>query len=320
MLHNAYGWIPEKQHKNQLKVFASESVSRFPWDDTDKPPIIAWENFKQHVTDYAVSRDDDRRQGFCNWPWVIAEYFHIPWFDPDQGQLGTCAGFAADTASWCMMLQHLADGVELEFIKTNPYPAWVLGREDANYRGGGATMSMVLNGINKYGRFPESIAGTYEESIRSQRNWRSLASPASEHQVGCCFLGDLSRNEMADAIIMCVRAGHPVAFGGSTAIANTPTYQNGIKQGVIRGTWAHATAFVAYREHKDVVYLAHMNSWGKVYGNDKYEDAPASVVWLSEADVRRMCSGNYADAFVITYAESTQGKPNWSHKPYRITR
>lgn len=317
-MYNSSGWVPEKQYQNILNAFRSDMVSQYPWNETDKPPAVAWEVFKPFVIDRTAWRDNQRRRGEKLYPWNIAKYFKIAWADPNQGNLGTCAGFAADTASWCMLLQHIADGVELAFVKTNPYPAWILGKQDAGYRGDGATMSMVLTGINRYGRFPESVAGTYEESIRSNRNWRNLADPAAQHQVGCCYLGELSKQEMAEAIILCVRAGHPIAFGGSTAIANTPSYRNGIKQGVLQGSWMHATAFVAYREHQGVVYLAHMNSWGKSYGEDQKENTPASVVWVSENDVRKMCNGSYSDAFAITYTESTQGEPNWNHNPHTI--
>ncbi|MGL6226136.1 MAG: hypothetical protein ACRC10_05870 [Thermoguttaceae bacterium] len=217
-----------------------------------------------------------------------------------------------------MLLQHLADGVELEFIPSNPYPAWVLGREDAGYIGGGASLSMVLNGINKYGRFPISRVGTYNESIRKGVNWRNYIQDAEPFQAGCCYLGNLPSREMADAIILSVRAGHPIVFGGSTAVSNKPVYKEKVKTGTLQGRWSHATAFVAYRIISGTVYLAHMNSWGNVYGVGQYEKDPGSVIWLSEEDIRAMCAGTYRDAFAITYVESTKGPKNWNLAPRQI--
>jgi len=311
-MHVSSGWCPESDCPESLNALLSSApIGAYPWDDTDKPPVVRWSDFKPVVTDRAVFRDWQRQAGICNWPWLIAQRFGIAWTDPNQGSLGTCAGFAADTASWCMLLQHLADGVELEFVPTNPYPAWVLGREDARYRGGGATLSMVLNGVNRYGRFPIAKVGTYAESIRSRVNWRTRINDAEPFQAGCCYLGQLTTREMVEAIMLCVRAGHPVAFGNSVAVSNTPVYLNGVKTGALRGSWAHATAFVAYREIGRRPFLALMNSWGKVYGVGQTENDPASVIWMSEENVRKMCEGRYRDAFTITYAESTPGAVNW---------
>ncbi len=318
--YNTGGWFPESEHPESLETFFSlaDYDGAYPWEDTERPPVVRWADFEPLLAKRARERDELRAAGFCHWPWVIARHFGIPWIDPNQGSLGTCAGFAADTASWCMLLQHLADGIELEFVSSNPYPAWVLGREDARYRGGGASMSMVLNGINRYGRFPIAKVGTYAESIRSRINWRKRIDEAEEFQAGCSYLGNLSSREMADAILLCLRAGHPVAFGGSTAVANTSDYSEGIKKGTLRGRWSHATAFVAYRQHRNRTYLAHMNSWGNVYGMGRIENEPGSVVWLDFEDVRKMCAGNYRDAFAITYVESVRSQRNWNLAPVPI--
>lgn len=314
------GWFPESEFEESLNVFFQNGnyFGQYPWEDTDKPPVIRWEDFRSDVEEKARLRDRERAQGKCNWPWIIAESLGIPWTDPDQGSLGTCAGFAADSASMCMLLQHLSDGIELKFVASNPYPAWVLGRSDANYRGGGASLSMVLNGINKYGRFPISRAGTYAESVRKNIDWKAKIDDAEPFQVGCSYLGHLSSRELADAILLCVRAGHPVAFGGSTAVSNTPVHRDGVKTGSLRGSWMHATAFIAYRELEGKIYLAHLNSWGNSYGLGKYERDPGSVIWLSEEQVREMCSGRYRDAFTITYAESVPGRKNWKLSPLQI--
>ena len=313
---NSSGWCPESEFPESLNTFlALAPIGNYPWDDTDKPPVVHWSHFKGIVSDQAVYRDRQRHAGICDWPWLTAQRFGIAWVDPNQGSFGTCAGFAADTASWCMLLQHLADGIELEFVPTNPYPAWVLGREDARYRGGGASLSMVLNGINRYGRFPITKVGSYAEAVRSRTDWRKRADDAEPFQAGCCYLGHLTTREMCDAILLCVRAGHPVAFGNSVAVANTPAYTNGVKTGVLRGGWSHATAFVAYREIGGRPYLALMNSWGRVYGVGKNENEPGSVIWMSEENVRRMCEGRYRDAFAITYVESTPGAVNWKLIP-----
>jgi len=311
-MHVSSGWCPESECPESLNTFLSSApVGNYPWDDTDKPPVVRWADFAPMVAERAAYRDRQRQAGICDWPWIVAQRFGVAWADPNQGSLGTCAGFAADTASWCMLLQHLADGIELEFVPTNPYPAWILGREDARYRGGGASLSMVLNGINRYGRFPVAKVGTYAESIRSRTDWRKRTSDAEPFQAGCCYLGHLSTRDMVAAILLCVRAGHPVAFGNSVAVSNTPVYLNGVKTGTLRGGWSHATAFVAYREIGGRPYLALMNSWGKVYGTGKTESDPASVIWMSEENVRRMCEGRYRDAFTITYVESTPGVVNW---------
>lgn len=320
MKHHNSGWIPEREKPDVLGDFLESSRydGDYPWDKTDKPPVVRWEDFEPIVRERKIHRDIQRNDGQCLWPWVIAKHFGIPWVNPNQGNLGTCAGFAADSASSCAVLQHKADSVGMEFVPTNPYPAWVLGRKDANYRGGGASMSMVLSGINKYGRFPVSVAGTYAESIRKGVDWKKYANEAERFQSGCCYIGGMDSDEMFQAIMLCVAAGFPVAFGGSTAVSNTPTYRKEAKTGTLRGSWMHATALVAYREIAGEPYLAHLNSWGNCYGTGRYEQDPGSVIWLSESNVKKMCRGSYRDAFAITYAESGAVKTNWDLAPIEI--
>jgi len=62
-------------------------------ETTTQPIVVPWNQFKARVAEQKRIRDSLRHQGFCFWPWVIADWFKIGWDDFSQGSRGSCAGW-----------------------------------------------------------------------------------------------------------------------------------------------------------------------------------------------------------------------------------
>ena len=305
------GWIPECHEESgfqnwmELQGTWNEHEQR---EKTTQPVVVPWETFSSRVAEQKKIRDSLRNQGFCFWPWQIAKHFNIDWLDFNQGNRGSCAGCATNNAVNTMLLMHLADGYSFKFKRFNPYYTWDLGKRDANYRGEGASLSMMLTCANKRGMFPVDKAGSYEDSLRNPPNYsQDILAIAENFQIAACYLGDYQGDELARIVFDSVAAGYPVVFGNSVAVSQQIRYTGKIKTAINSGGWMHATSRVAYRQENDgTEYIAHQGSWGKYWETGKYEGEPASIVWESYETFSQACHVRYSDAFAICMVEAEQ--------------
>lgn len=299
-----FGWVPEQDFPQSYRALKDWS----PDDETEssnQPILVEWQDFKDIVQKKKAVKDSLRKQGYNFFPWKIAEKIGAPFSDPNQGSLGSCAGFAAIDAANAIDLIQIADGYNYQHREYNPYPTWKLGRRDAGYNGGGATISMVLNSANKYGLFTNENYKSYSESLsgRFEITEQNYAD-AEKRQIGACYLGDYRGEELARIVFDCLAAGFTAAVGTSTAVSSSVSYRNGIKILKNSGSWMHATARIAYRKEADgTEYIAHQNSWGK-WLEQGPEKEPASVGWEDFETFARQCSGRYIDCFIITRVEN----------------
>lgn len=302
------GWLPEGDPHSGLAQWYDLQGSYDEHNEretTEQPLVVPWNQFESRVAEQKSIRDTLRNQGFCFWPWVVADHFKIDWYDFNQGNRGSCAGCSTNHAVNAMLLTHLADGYRLRYKRFNPWPTWELGKRDANYNGEGASLSMMLTSANKRGMFDVEKVGSYENSLRNPPQYsKELLDDAQRCQIAACYLGDFKGRELARIVFDCVAAGYPVVFGNSVAVSQQVRYVGKIKTAINSGTWMHATARIAYRKENDgAEYIAHQGSWGKYWEVGKYEAEPASVVWESFDTFSAQCSGRYADAFAICMVE-----------------
>jgi hypothetical protein len=325
--HPLEGWIPEGDPDsgfalwNDFRTFHyNEHKGR---ETTTQPIVVPWDQFELRVLEQKTIRDSLRNQGFCFWPWVIADHFKIDWHDFSQGSRGSCAGCATNHAVNAMLLTHLADGYQLKYKRFNPYLTWELGKKDAGLRGEGASLSSMLTCANRRGMFDVAKVGTYEQSLRTPPKYtQELLADAEQCQVGACYLGHFRGRELARVVFDCVAAGFPITFGNSVAVPKQVHYVGTIKTAINRGSWMHATARVAYRKEADgTEYIAHQGSWGKFWEVGKYEKEPASVIWESFDTFSEQCSGRYSDAFALCMVEGDFLEMNrFDLAPIRIGR
>lgn len=302
------GWVPESKTGALARWNDLRSLGEYNENDqretTTQPIVIDWNQFQPRVKQQMEFRSAMRSQGYCYWPWRIAEYYKIPWIDFNQGPIGSCAGCATNNAVNAALLMHLADGYPFEYHAYNPYPMWSLGKHDEGYNGEGATLSMMLSSANKHGMFRNEIAGKYDDWLGSRKSITDeLLKDAERFQLAACYLGDMQGEELARAVFDCLAAGYPIVFGNSVAVDQSVTYKGTIKCAVNYGGWMHATARVAYRKEQDATeYIAHQGSWGEYFERGP-EGEPASIVWETFSTFKQQCSGRYADAFAICMVE-----------------
>ena len=319
-------WLPESHADsgfalwNDLQTPYNEHEQR---ETTTQPLVVPWSQFESRVTQQKAIRDSLRNQGFCFFPWVIAEHFKLGWHDFSQGNRGSCAGCATNHAVNAMLLMHLADGYHLRYKRFNPYPTWELGKKDAGIRGEGASLSAMLTCANKRGMFDVEKVGTYDTSLRTPPNYTAeLLTDAEKCQIGACYLGHFRGRDLARVVFDCVAAGFPITFGNSVAVSRQVKYTGKIKTAINQGSWMHATARVAYRKEADSTeYIAHQGSWGKYWEVGKHEGEPASIIWESFDTFVTQCSGRYADAFAICMVEGDfLEMSSFDLAPIKITR
>ena len=188
------GWLPERNPESgfaawhDIKPDYNEDDER---ETTTQPLVVPWSTFEKRVVEHKKLRDTLREQGFCFWPWVIAKHFGIDWLDFNQGNRGSCAACSTNNAVNAMLLTHLADGYRFKYKRFNPYPTWELGKQDANYRGEGASLSMMLTCANKRGMFDVEKVGTYNQSLQTPPKYtEEFFEDAEKCQIGACYLGD----------------------------------------------------------------------------------------------------------------------------------
>jgi len=321
------GWIPEGDPDSGFAQW--NDLQTAPYNEheqretTTQPIVVPWSQFGPRVAEQKAVRDSLRNQGFCFWPWVIADWFKVGWDDFSQGSRGSCAGCATNHAVNAKLLLHLADGYRLRYKRFNPYHTWELGKKDAGTRGEGASLSSMLTSANKRGMFDIEKVGTYEHSLRHPPKYTTeLLADAEKCQVGACYLGHFRGRELARVVFDCVAAGFPVSFGNSVAVSKQIRYVGNIKTAINRGGWMHATARIAYRKEADgTEYIAHQGSWGKYWEVGKHEKEPASVIWESFDTFVEQCSGRYSDAFAISLVEGEfLEMDGFDLAPIRITR
>jgi hypothetical protein len=221
----------------------------------------------------------------CLLPWQILKHLSDEQRKSErlyfsQGSLGSCMGHADSFAHHSATLQLIGRGMPLVYAPFNPVVTWSITK-GGSIRGG-QTVSEMANGANTIGHFPEHLVGTNNQSIP---DYKQHINDAKDYQSSIMFL-NFRGNELADEIIQCCAAGLSVALGNSTAVSGSTIDKNGIKIVTLRGSWAHATHFTAYRVVNGTEYIGWVNSHGARYKTSD-EGEPADMCWMSRDLVER---------------------------------
>jgi hypothetical protein len=154
----------------------------------------------------------------------------------------------------------------------------------------------MASGANSIGHFPEHLVGTNNQSVP---DYKPYLDEAKDYQSSVMFL-NFRGTELADEMIQCCAAGLSVALGKSTAVSGSTIDKNGIKIATLRGSWAHATHFTAYRTVKGTEYIGWVNSHGLRYQSSD-EAEPADMCWMSRDLVERFVATatGYGSPYVV---------------------
>ena len=223
-----------------------------------------------------------------------------------QGGLGSCMGHADSFAHHSTTLCWIARGAPLVYTPFNPVVTWSITK-GGSIRGG-QTVSEMAKGANIIGHFPEQLVGTNNQAVPS---YKEHLEAAKDYQSAIMFL-NYKGKELADEIIQCCAAGLSVALGNSAAVSGCTIDSNGVKVAVLRGSWAHATHFTAYRVVRGMEYIGWVNSHGERYKSSD-EGEPADMCWMSRSLVEQFVTTApaYGSPYVILPESVT--KPDVSH-------
>lgn len=271
-------------------------------------PVLKYnEAFKDFREERISLIRDVEANGQCLLPWEILKSLPVDrkrsnalYFS--QGNLGSCMSCADAFALHSSILIEIGLGKPFVY---SPYNNVVtFGIIKGNLRGGLDVASMA-EGSNRLGHYPIELVG--DDNQRMPSNYKQFTEDAKQFQAAVMFL-DFKGERLADEIIQCCRAGLSVPFGNSTAVSGSTIDSNGVKVAVIRGSWAHATHFSAYRVVNGTEYVFWVNSHGPRY-NPSDEGEPGDGCWMTRALVERMCSTMplYGSPYVVL-PESIWGK------------
>lgn len=316
------GCIPNSKQKiHALKNGKKPDIEKLlesavPWDTTQQPPIIEWDNeYRNHLEKEAQKFDELRKKGSLEQWWQIAQKNGLvvkSIFLDSQGNKGSCAGVSMfERCYLTAMLKQIGMGAEMRPEKINPMVTYAqsLGcRKEGDWIPDGQTIAAVLKAAAEIGTYPAKEAGDYDERTRYKKDWEKLEKDAEERQMGVCPLTDqrgesLRNEEMVEAIELALRANKVVEVGNSVAISeNTNRDKNGINIPTIGGYWSHATCFTGIKEVNGDVYYRWENSHGYIYHNN--DESPNVGTWLNAEQLRRFCSGSFMDAGIVEYVEA----------------
>ena len=225
----------------------------------------------------------------CLLPWQVVRHLPVDQKKSDrlyfsQGSLGSCMAHSDAFAHLSTMLQMIARGAPLVYTPFNPIVTWSITKGGSTR--GGQSVSEMAKGANLIGHFPEFLVGTNNQNVPS---YKEHLDAAKQYQSAIMFL-NFKGKELADEIIQCCAAGLSVALGNSTAVSGCTVDRNGVKVATLRGSWAHATHFTAYRIVNGTEYIGWVNSHGARYQSSD-EGEPADMCWMSR---------DLVEAFVAT--------------------
>jgi hypothetical protein len=235
----------------------------------------------------------------CLLPWQILRYLPDEYKKSNrlyfsQGNLGSCMGHADSFAHHSTTLQLIARGAPLIYTTFNPIVTWSITK-GGSIRGGQSVAEMA-NGANRVGHFPEFVVGENNQIVPDFEDYIAVAESYQSAIMFLKFRGE----ELADEIIQSCAAGLSIAIGNSTAVCGSEIDKNGIKVAKLRGTWAHATHFTAYRVVKGTEYIGWVNSHGARYKSSD-EGEPADMCWMSRDIVERFVetAAGYGSPYIV---------------------
>ena len=235
----------------------------------------------------------------CLLPWQVLRNLSADHKKSDrlyftQGGMPSCMGHSDSFAHHSTTLQLIARGAPLIYMPFNPIVTWAITKGGSTR--GGQSVSEMAQGANIIGHFPEHLVGTNNQSVPS---YKEHLETAKLYQSAIMFL-NFKGKELADEIIQCCAAGLSVALGNSTAVSGCTTDSNGVKVATLRGSWAHATHFTAYRTVKGTEYIGWVNSHGARYKSSD-EGEPADMCWMNRSLVEQFVAtaSGYGSPYVV---------------------
>lgn len=210
----------------------------------------------------------------------------------NQGNLGSCTGFAACRAIEYTYLVEIANGDLEEFKYLSRGIQYAGSRVEANggtsaFRGDGSTGSLNAKFATQWGIIDQNIYAGYDLSqydIPVIREWASKGVPdvlepyIKQHKIsGCTLVRNVEEARKA------IAQGYSISVCSNQGFT-TSRDKNGICYP--KGNWGHALNVSGYVHIKDKLYFAIENSWGLYMGtNNLPPNNPNAGTFLCDSGV-----------------------------------
>jgi len=256
------------------------------WEQGEMPIVQYDAAFIEFLNSRKKLLDEIRGIGKqCLLPWMVLRALPNEWKWSNrlyfsQGRLPSCMGHADAFAAHSTTLVNIGLGHGIVYESFNPLVTWASTKKDSLR--GGQSVSEMAKGANKTGHFPESLVGKNNQTLP---NYKPFLDTAKRYQAALAFIPGTGK-DLANEIVACCAAGLSVALGNSTAVNGAKYDKNGVKVATLRGSWAHATHFTAYRVVNGTEYIGWINSHGSIYGVSD-EGEPADMCWMDRVTLEK---------------------------------
>lgn len=297
-----------------------------PWDGTDTPVIINYDdNWKKKLEDEAEAFDVLRDSGELQPVWEIAKAYgyNLPSLRVSRQFINDCTACGETIAAICLALFQLRFGAEINVEEMNPdgvyaYSSGQRAVANAYVPDNGRTIYGIAEAACTVGNFPVSAIGKYQGNARFSQAMIDSYNVALQNEIGWVYLGDKYRSaeELADIVILSLRACRPVIIGNTIAMQDgTSLNKDGVYVADVRGNWGggHCTAAVDVRKVGNTYYPFIYNSHGPIYRAG--DGSPDEGAYVTRDGLIRYFSGSWTDVMLSTYVE----RPRTEYKDYKKT-
>ena len=313
-----FGCIPAKDQALMASARGEESdeakiaALAAPWDRTEQPSIIQWnEAWKRNLEDLADSYDSLRDASALPPVWEMAKQkrYDIDELCGKMQGMSDCTAWAVWRAAVCAAIFESWFGAEIDLEAYNPngiyaYSSGQTPAEYQSYPDNGRTIYKIAQTACEIGNFPVSAIGEYTRQARFTSLMIRNVSVAKENQLGFVYIGSRSAEELADIVILSLRACKPVIIGNMVALRDgTHKSADGVYVSDVGGSWGggHATAACDIKKVGDRYYPFIYNSHGDIYPAP--DGRPAAGTYVTRDGLIRYLSGSFADVMLTTYME-----------------
>lgn len=313
-----FGCIPAKDQALMASARGEESdeakiaALAAPWDRTEQPSIIQWNDaWKRNLEDLADSYDSLRDASALPPVWEMAKQkgYDIAELCGKMQGMNDCTAWGVWRAAMCSAIFELWFGAEFDLEAYNPngiyaYSSGQTPSEYQYYPDNGRTIYNIAKTACEIGNFPVSAIGEYTRQARFTSLMLRNVSVAKENQLGFVYIGSRSAEELADIVILSLRACKPVIIGNMVALRDgTHQSADGVYVSDVGGSWGggHCTAAVDIKKVGDRYYPFIYNSHGDIYPAP--DGRPAAGTYVTRVGLIRYLSGSFADVMLTTYME-----------------
>lgn len=296
-----------------------------PWDKTDTPSIIQWDDkWRDWLKELADAYDILRDFGKLPPVWDIARFYGYDLAElcGTAQRINNCTARGVTSATTCLAFYQRWIGAEIHCDKLNPsgnyaYSSELTPRAGERVPDNGRTIYAAALAACKHGNYTVDDIGDNPDLAMYTAAMIKTAADAERRQTGWVYLGDgYSGKELADIVLLSLRACRPAIIGNATALYDgIQNNINGVDVTSVGGGWGggHCTAAVDVKKVDNAYYIWIYNSHGNLYKTNT--NAPAAGTYITYDGLVKYLSGSYADVMLTTYTESPHAGDNYNLNP-----